>query len=73
MPLTEKQARQTMAKIAEEKGITIFEVRAEMEKAISVGFASKEPHAVAFWRSVPKKGAKPTPEEFLSYMAEIGV
>lgn len=73
MPLTDKQARQTMEQIAQEQGVTIFEVRSEMERAILAGKKSVAPEAVAFWRAVPRKGETPTPEEFLSYMAEIGI
>lgn len=66
-----KQARIAMEKIAQEKGVTIFEVRREIEKAIEEGMKSTELSAIQFWRSIPRKSAIPTPEETIMYIALI--
>ena len=58
-----------MEKIAQENGITVFEVRREIEKAIEAGVKSTDPAALRFWRSVPRNGTTPTPEEVMTYMA----
>lgn len=60
-----------MEKIAQENGVTIFEVRREIEKAIEEGMKSAEPSAIHFWHSVPRQGEIPTPEEVVLYMAQM--
>lgn len=66
-----KQARIAIEKIARENGVTIFEVRREIEKAIEEGMKSTEPNAIRFWHSIPRQGITPTPEEAIMYIAHI--
>ena len=69
MSVSAKQAQKIMEKIAQENGITVFEVRREIEKAIEAGMKSTDPTALCFWGSVPRSGTTPTPEEVMTYMA----
>lgn len=57
--------RSIYKKIAKENGISIREVKEEMELAIKAAY--ENPNEVAL--KVPRKGAVPTPEEFIDYCA----
>lgn len=52
--------------VAREQGVSVAEVRCEMEKAIATAYIN--PSAIAL--SVPRKGAVPTPEEFIAFCAQ---
>ena len=59
-------------RIAKENGVTVEEVREEMQKAITEAW--KNPPAdggvtAAYQRKVPCKGEVPTPEELIRYAA----
>ncbi len=55
--------------IAIENNTTPEEVRREIEKAIDEAMSSPDPQARIFWENIPKKSAKPTPEEVIAYIA----
>ena len=55
--------------IAREKGLTVQQVRAEMSLAILSGLENQDPVIRVWWKSVPRKGGVPTPEEFIAYLA----
>ena len=48
----------------------VEEIRKEMQIAIDEGLKSAEPQAVEFWKRVPRKGEKPTPEELIDYISK---
>jgi len=58
--------RSIIRKIAKENGVSIAEVRREMQAAINETY--KNPNAAAL--AVPRKGDVPTPEEFIVYVAQ---
>ncbi|MDE6746062.1 MAG: hypothetical protein K2J72_05420 [Oscillospiraceae bacterium] len=64
------KAKNAISKVAQDNGISVEEVRAEIQKTIDEGMKSTSPQAVEFWKKVPRKGEKPTPEEFIDYMRE---
>lgn len=55
---------------AEKCSVSVGEVRSEIAAAIEAGMESTSPEAAAFWKSVPRRGEKPTPEELLDFLAE---
>lgn len=60
--------------IAAQEGISVEEVRSEIQKAIEIGFTHPDPAVQQYWQSIPYRGDKPTPEEVvlqLSKMARI--
>lgn len=64
--------RQILRKVAKENGVTLAEVRAEMQAAIDVAYQSPpEDGGVtrAYQQRVPHKGETPTPEELIRYSA----
>lgn len=56
--------------IAKENNTTPKEVKKEIQKAIDVVTNSDNPQVRAYLKDIPKKGAKPTPEEFIAYCAD---
>ncbi len=67
----EQLARQAMQKIANQKGITIFEVRREIERTIEEGIKSTDSEAKQLWNLIPRKNDIPTPEEFIVFVTTM--
>lgn len=65
------KAKKAISKVAAENGVTVKEVREEIQKAIDEGMKSTDPQAIELWKNCPKKGEKPTPEELIEYISEI--
>lgn len=57
-------------KIARKEGISVDEVRQEIQKAIDDAMQSDDPAVQAYWRKIKFKGKKPTPEEVVLYIAK---
>lgn len=57
-------------KIARKEGISVDEVRQEIQKAIVDAMQSDDPAVQAYWRKIKFKGKKPTPEEVVLYIAK---
>lgn len=64
------KAKNAISKLALESGISARELLEEMQKAIDEGMNSTEPKVIKLWEKVPRKGEKPTPEEFIDYTAK---
>lgn len=67
---TEK-AKNALKKLAKQKGVSEATVKHEIEIAIAEAMKSTEPQAQAFWKSIPHKGERPTPEEVITYIADM--
>lgn len=59
-----------IAKLAAEKGISVKEVRREIQIAIDAGMTNQDPNVQAYWMSMIKHGVKPTPEDVIEYIAK---
>lgn len=57
-------------RVAIQNGVSVEEVRKEIECAINAGMSNPDPTARAFWDKYIKSGRKPSAEEFIVYMAE---
>ena len=64
----EKQLRKILETIARNNNTSAENVRKEMLFAMKMGQSSKDPEVQAKWKSIPRKGADPTLEEFLDYL-----
>jgi len=62
-----KNALQT---IADREGISISEVRKEIQSAIDEGMKSTDKSVQENWSKIPRKGVNPTPEEVINYIAK---
>lgn len=65
------KARRAIELTARREGITAEQVRQEIQEAIDRAF-DNPPNALAAYRirQIPCKGERPTPEEFIVYVAE---
>lgn len=57
-------------KIARKEGVSVDEVRREIQKAIDDDMQSDDPAVQSYWKKIKYKGEKPTPEEVVLYIAK---
>jgi len=69
--MNERKIKGALQKIAETEGVSVNEVRREIELAIMAARENPDPKVQAFWRSIPYKGDNPTPEEVIAHIAGI--
>lgn len=65
------KAEKALKKLAQKEGVSVETVRREIENAITAAQRSTDPQAQKFWKSVPRKGERPTPEEVIVYIAGL--
>lgn len=65
------RAKKAIIKVAAENGVTVKEVREEIQKAIDEGMKNADPQVIELWKNCPKKGDKPTPEELIEYISKM--
>ena len=51
-------------------GISVAEVREEIQKAIDIGMSSSDPAVQEKWGKMPCRGERPTPEEVVLYLSK---
>lgn len=56
--------------LAQERNITVEEMRAIIAARIEAGMNDPDPEKRASWERIPHAGAIPTPEEWLRYAVE---
>ena len=54
--------------IASINQVSSLEVREKMQLAMEAAMANPDPAVQAMWDSIPKKGDKPTLDEFMDYL-----
>ena len=54
-------------KVAKQNGVSVKEVRRDLEEMIKVGMSSAEPEAVMFWSQFG--GKVPTPEQLIAALS----
>lgn len=54
---------------AEKEGVSVKEIRRQLELAILAGIASLDPSTRDKWKKVPCESDIPTPEELITYIA----
>lgn len=54
--------------IAIKKGISVTQVRQEIQAALDEGWNSSDENVKACWRKIPARNKKPTLEEVFSYI-----
>lgn len=57
-----------LTQIANASHISSMELREKMQLAMESAMANPDPAVQAMWNSIPKKGDKPTLEEFMDYL-----
>ena len=61
------------AQIAKKNHTTPEVVRTEMQYAMDMAMQSLDPAVQARWAAIPRKGDKPTLEEFVCYLASLNM
>lgn len=68
--MEEAKVIRAFEKIAKSEGISVKEVKQEIQKAIDDAMQSDDPAVQAYWKKMKYKGEKPTPEEVVLYIAK---
>lgn len=55
--------------IASINGVSVNEVRAEIQTAIQEALENPDPSVQQFWTSIPHKGSVPTPDEVIACLS----
>ena len=67
--MKKSKGQRAIEKLAAQKGVSVAEIREEIEIAINIAMSSPDPAAKKFWAEIMKNGKKPTPEEFIQYVS----
>lgn len=68
--MDKSQVLKAFEKIAQKEGISVDEVRQEIQIAIDDAMKSDDHAVQAFWKKIKCSGDKPTPEEVVLHLAE---
>lgn len=63
-----KDITKVFEEIATREGVSVAEIREEIQKAIDAGLESPDPAVQQRWSKMPCKGDKPTPEDVIAYV-----
>lgn len=64
-----KQMR-AIEQVALNEGVSVEKIRDEIEKVIDIGLASSDENVKKFWNDIPRKNAKPSPEEAIIFLTK---
>ncbi|WP_027400322.1 hypothetical protein [Anaerovorax odorimutans] len=64
------KSKLAIKKLALQNGTSVEEIIDEINFAIEVGMNNPDNSIQQYWRKIPRKGTKPTPEELISYLAK---
>ena len=59
-----------LEQIASANQVAPWEVREKMQLAMEAAMENPDPAVQAMWRSIPKKGERPTLDEFMDYLVQ---
>lgn len=68
--MDKSQVTKAFEKIAQKEGISVSEVRREIQIAIDDAIKSDDPAIQAFWKKMKCSNGKPTPEEVVIFLAK---
>lgn len=68
--MNHKTVERTLRKIAKKEGISVAEVKHEIEIAIAYGQSNPDTKIQKEWQAVSCKGETPTPEEVILQLAK---
>lgn len=69
--MNQEKARRALKKVALKEGVSVDEVRHEIEIAINEAANSPDPKVRAYWDNISaRKGRLPTPEEAVLLLAD---
>ena len=62
--------KRSLVSVAKQNGVSVDEVKREIQKAIDLGLTNPNSHIQALWKYIPRAGERPTPEEVISFFAK---
>ena len=68
--MNQKQFEEMLREMANEHGVTVEELRSDMEIAMNAAKNNPDPKAQAKWAAIPCKGKSPTLAEFIIHAAD---
>lgn len=68
--MRKSKAIKAFEQLAIRDGVSVAEVREEIQKAIDIGMASTDPTVQEQWKKMLHRGEKPTPEEVVLYLVK---
>lgn len=63
------KVNRVLAEIALKNGVSVAEVRKEIQAALDEGMKNPDPKVQAYWNSIPRKGDKPTLQEVITHLS----
>lgn len=60
-----------LTRLALQNGISVPEVRKEIERAIEAGMENPDPEVRESWHMIPRKGKIPTVEEAIDFFSKV--
>ena len=63
-----KKTETALRKVAEENGVSVEEVRRDIQAIIDDLYNSDDPEIKSKWRSITETGQKPTVEQMIEYL-----
>lgn len=67
--MKKRNATAALEAVARRNNTTVEEVRREIAHAIAIGQSSPDPQVRELWRTIPRQGTQPTPEEVIGFLA----
>ncbi len=66
-----EMAEKAIEQIALKHGVTVNEVRKQINIAMANGLVSDDPKIKRFWENIPRAGEIPTPEELIAHLSDV--
>ena len=70
MKLKKWKENKILEQVAQQHGISVEEVRAEIQRAIEIGMANPDSAVQARWKLLCKDGKVPTPDELIKRLSQ---
>ena len=69
--MNSKKMDRIFEQIALKNGVTKQEVIRSIQQAIDAAMDTADPQTLALWLAIPRRGDRPSPAEFVAYMAVL--
>lgn len=68
--MNQSKATKILRRVASENGVSLSEVRREIQIAIDAAMSNPDPAVQAQWKAMSREGKVPSPEEVIIYLTE---
>ncbi len=70
MKMKKNKVQKILEMVAAANGVSVMEVRRDMQEALDEGMKSEDPEVQEYWKSIPCRGEKPTLEETIVFLGK---